>query len=55
MSQSQRNTKTVGQHMLKLLSDKEQGLAAGGQKGTVRPPGPNGCSYVRGSKNPCKT
>ncbi|KAL1825993.1 hypothetical protein ACET3Z_012771 [Daucus carota] len=25
------------------------------QKGSVRPPGPNGCSYVRGSKNPCKT
>lgn len=25
------------------------------QKGSVRPPGPNGCSYVRGSRNPCKT
>ncbi|KAL1816749.1 hypothetical protein DCAR_0521135 [Daucus carota subsp. sativus] len=24
------------------------------QKGSVPPPGPNGCSYVSGSSNPCK-
>lgn len=25
------------------------------QKNSVPPPGPNGCSYVKGSSNPCKS
>lgn len=44
----------AGQQMLKLLTDKEQRVVAGGPKGSTSGSGASTCTYIPGQgKRPC--
>ncbi|MBT0960687.1 hypothetical protein [Denitromonas iodatirespirans] len=54
MHQEKKKPKVVvGQHMLKLLNEKEQRAVAGGPRGPVRSPG-NGCGNTGNGGNRCR-
>lgn len=55
MQKKETTQKPVGQHMLKLLTDKEQQMISGGPKySPVGRPVPNGCTGIGNGGSPCR-